>query len=84
MRKYVVNPKDLILEMEKTIIWYKYKCQDCDHVYVRETERTIQVRAKEDYRNFMDKHNRIDWNPTRIGSEQQWYHWLVKEKLHIQ
>ncbi len=45
-RKHVVNPKDPIFEMEKTGILYKYKCQDCDHVYVVETERTIQVRAK--------------------------------------
>ncbi len=47
VRKHVVNTKDPILEMEKTGILYKYKCQDCDHVYIREIERTIQVRAKE-------------------------------------
>ncbi len=52
MRKHVVNPKDTILEMEKTSILYKNKCQDCDHVYIGETERTIQVRAKEHYENF--------------------------------
>ncbi len=64
------------------IILYKYKFQDCDHV--GETERIIQVRAKERCRNFrlgykgkssvadhiMDKGHIIDWNPTRIGSEQ--------------
>ncbi len=38
--------------MEKTGILYKYKYQDCGHVYVGETERTIQVRTKEHYWNF--------------------------------
>ncbi len=34
VRKHVVNPKHPILEIGKTGILYKYKCQDFVHVYL--------------------------------------------------
>ncbi len=85
-----------IINLSKTHAWnydIQYNPQGCqDHVYVGETERTIQVRAKEHYMNFhlgykgkssvadhtMDMGHRIDQNPTRIGSEQHWQPRLVK------
>ena len=93
-KQTLVNPKDKIDKFNRCGVVYELQCENCDSLYVGETQRSLKVRYKEHSRlrspvTAVGEHKREkghDFPPSNIkilDSEEQWLRRRVKEALFI-
>ena len=92
IRQRLVHPKDKLPLLDQSGAVYKIKCDDCDAVYVGETERVLEVRVKEHHRSSSPVGHHMDYNKHSISNdsvsilhkESDWFRRGVAEAIHIQ
>ena len=91
IRQRLVHPKDKHPIMNQAGAVYRIGCDNCDAVYVGETERVLEARIKEHHRSsspvghHMDynKHKFTEANVSVLHKEANWYRRGVAEAIRI-
>ena len=96
LRQLLVKPKDPLSKENVIGPVYKIKCEECDAVYVGETERSLKARFSEHRRpslttSEVSKHIQVDHpqhsvkldNTEVLTTEPRWFERGVKEAIYI-
>ena len=87
----LVAPKDKPDKLDKSGVVYQINCQDCDSVYVGETERNLRKRIVEHKResspvgaHMKERRHSFEVDDIKIiDNEDKWFQRGVKEAIHI-
>ena len=98
LKNIIKNPKDPTKPDEKFGIVYEIPCANCNHVYIGQTQRSLQSRLKE-HKRYLKKHDSHNSalvthvehfdhkininNATIITQEQDWTKRCFLESWHI-
>ena len=92
IRSRLVHPKDKIDTLDQAGAVYQIGCDDCEVIYIGESERKMRVRYKEHHRSSSPVGHHLDFNEhkitedsmTIIHKESDWFKRGVAEAIEIE
>ena len=92
IRERLVHPKDKIETLDQAGGVYRIGCDDCEEIYIGESERKLRVRFKEHHRSSSPVGHHLEYNDHKITEdsmsivykESDWFRRGVAEAIEIE